>query len=107
MIFSIRRSFFRPKNCHCSQIVTLTGVTISRQACSHLAVVSSSLYVQSSTFSIHGEKTKLKLSVCLLRYKGDIWRFYKESDRCSDTRGNLRLSHSLIPMAKEPILALK
>ena len=33
MMFSIRRSFFGPKNCHCIRSVTLTGVTVSGQAC--------------------------------------------------------------------------
>ena len=32
-IFSIRRSFFGPKNCHCSRSVTLTGVAVSGEAC--------------------------------------------------------------------------
>ena len=37
MIFSIRRSFYGPKNCHCSQNVTVTGVTVSGEACtSHI-----------------------------------------------------------------------
>ena len=34
MIFSKRRSFFGPKNCHFSRSVTLTGVTVSGEACS-------------------------------------------------------------------------
>ena len=33
MIFSIRISFFGPTKCHCSQIVTLTGVTVNGEAC--------------------------------------------------------------------------
>ena len=34
MIFSTWRFFFGPKNCHCNRSVTLTGVTVSGQACS-------------------------------------------------------------------------
>ena len=33
MIFSIQRSVFGPKNCHCSRSVNLTGVTVSGEAC--------------------------------------------------------------------------
>ena len=33
MIFSIRWSSLGPKNCHCSRILTLTGVTVTDRAC--------------------------------------------------------------------------
>ena len=33
MIFRIRTSFIGPKNCHCSSSLTLTGVTVSGEAC--------------------------------------------------------------------------
>ena len=36
MIFSIMRSFFGPENCHCSQSVTQTGVTVNGEACTIL-----------------------------------------------------------------------
>ena len=32
-IFSIRRSFFGPKKCHSNRNVTVTGVTVSGEAC--------------------------------------------------------------------------
>ena len=37
-IFSRRRFVYAPKNCHCSQSVTLTGVTVSGVACIHKSV---------------------------------------------------------------------
>ena len=33
MVFILRRSFLGPNNCHCSRIVTLTGVTVTDRAC--------------------------------------------------------------------------
>ena len=31
MIFSIKKSVHAPTNCHCNRIVTITGVTVSRE----------------------------------------------------------------------------
>ena len=36
MIFNIRRPLLGQNNCNCSRIVTLTGVTVTDRACTHL-----------------------------------------------------------------------
>ena len=51
MIFSIRRSFFGLKNCHCSQSVTLTGVTVSGEA---FIFISIGVLFNKSFFCIYG-----------------------------------------------------
>ena len=47
-IFSIRRSFYGTKNCHCSRNVTITSVTVSGEAC---IVYASSFQISDSPFS--------------------------------------------------------
>ena len=42
MIFSIRRSFFEQKSFHCSRSVTLSGASVSGEACSRLELISPS-----------------------------------------------------------------
>ena len=67
IIFSIRRSFLGIKNCHCSLIVTLTGVTVTDRACNFVAAQSSSMFMSSMTpllwmhWILHGQMRALKL----------------------------------------------